>query len=252
MRTRRLAVLAVVLAALAGCGGDDAPRATRQPTPLDQSTTGTITAEVRVEGTVPPMEELRMGGFAECTSQHQGAVPAGDMVVADGKVQNAFVYIKDGLGDRVFATPTERVVVDQKGCLYVPRVTGAQVDQPIEFRNSDETLHNVHGFPKLSSPWNVALPRRGTERTIAVTRPEVMISVRCDLHPWMQGWLGVLDHPYFAVTGADGRATLSNVPPGEYTIGVWHERFGTREQQVTLPARGSESITVTLAAPRTN
>jgi hypothetical protein len=249
MLNRTIAAVVVLLALCSGCGGGDTPAPTRQATPLDTSTTGTITAEVRVDGAVPAMSEIRMSGFAECTSQHQGPVPTGDMLVHDGKVQNAFVYIKDGLGDRVFATPTEKVLIDQQGCLYVPRVAGAQVNQPIEFRNSDSTLHNVHGMPKLSSPWNVALPRQGTERTIAVTKPEVMIGVRCDLHPWMQGWLGVLDHPYFGVTDVDGRVTLSNVPPGEYTIGVWHERFGTREQKLTLPAKGSESIAVTLAAP---
>lgn len=248
MLDRTIVAVVMLLAVLAGCGGDTPPP-TRQATPLDTSTTGTITAEIRVDGAVPPMQTLRMGSFADCTAKHQGDVPAGDMLVTDGKVQNAFVYIKDGLGDRVFATPTEKVVIDQEGCLYVPRVAGAMVDQPIEFLNSDNTLHNVHGMPKLSSPWNVALPREGAERTIAVTKPEVMISVRCDLHPWMQGWLGVLEHPYFGVTGADGRVTLSNVPPGDYTIGVWHERFGTREQKVTLPAKGSESITVALAAP---
>lgn len=249
MLNRTVALVSVLLAAVVACGGGDTPAPTRQATPLDASTTGTITVGVRVDGTVPAMETLRMGSFAECTSQHQGAVPVGDMLVQDGNVQNAFVYIKDGLGDRVFATPTEKVVIDQKGCLYAPRVAGAMVDQPIEFLNSDSTLHNVHGMPKLSSPWNVALPRQGSERTIAVTKPEVMISVRCDLHPWMQGWLGVLDHPYFGVTPADGKVTLSNVPPGEYTIGVWHERFGTKEQKVTLAAKGSESTTVTLAAP---
>lgn len=248
MLDRTVVAVVMLLAAVAACGGDTPPPA-RQATPLDTSTTGTITAEIRVDGAVPPMQMLRMGSFADCTAKHQGDVPTGDMLVADGKVQNAFVYIKDGLGDRVFATPTAKVVIDQEGCLYVPRVAGAMVDQPIEFLNSDNTLHNVHGMPKLSSPWNVALPREGAERTIAVTKPEVMISVRCDLHPWMQGWLGVLEHPYFGVTGADGRVTLSNVPPGDYTIGVWHERFGTREQKVTLPAKGSESITVTLAAP---
>lgn len=249
MPDRIVALASVLLAVIVGCGGGDTPAPTRQATPLDASTTGTITVDVRVDGTVPEMEMLRMGSFAECTSQHQGAVPVGDMLVQDGKVQNAFVYIKDGLGDRVFTTPTEKVIIDQKGCLYVPRVAGAQVDQPIEFLNSDSTLHNVHGMPKLSSPWNVALPRQGSERTIAVTKPEVMISVRCDLHPWMQGWLGVLEHPYFGVTPADGRVALSNVPPGEYTIGVWHERFGTKEQKVTLAAKGSESLTVALAAP---
>ena len=149
----------------------------------------------------------------------------------DGKVENAFVYVKDGLGDRAFAVPTEPVVIDQKGCLYVPHVAGAQVGQPVEFTNSDALLHNVHGSPKDSSGWNVALPRQGAERTIEVDHPEVMISVRCDLHPWMQGWLGVVDHPYFGVSGAGRPGDAAGRPGRDYVVGVWHERFGTRESQ---------------------
>jgi len=137
------------------------------------------------------------------------------------------------------------VVIDQKGCLYVPRVVGAQVYQPIEFLNSDPTLHNVHGQPKNSAAWNVALSRKGVQRTIRVPTEEVMISVRCDLHPWMQGWIGVLDHPYFGVTAADGTVQLANVPPGDYVVAAWHERFGTRETRVTLPPSGSASVNIT-------
>ena len=170
---------------------------------------------------------------------------AGDALVKDGQVENAFVYIKEGLGDRGFAVPAQPVVIDQKGCLYEPHVAGAQVGQGIEFRNSDAVLHNVHGSPKDSSAFNVALPRQGAERTITVDHPEVMISVRCDLHPWMQGWLGVLDHPYFGVSGADGRVTLKDVPAGDYVIGVWHERFGTREAKVSVTPKASASASVT-------
>jgi hypothetical protein len=95
----------------------------------------------------------------------------------------------------------------------------------------------------------VALPRQGTARTITVDHPEVMISVRCDVHPWMQGWLGVLDHPYFGVSGPDGRVTLKNVPAGDYVVGVWHERFGTREAKVTVTPKASASAAVTFAPP---
>ena len=133
--------------------------------------------------------------------------------------------------------------------MYVPHVAGAQVDQTIEFHNSDAFLHNVHGSPKDSRGWNVALSRQGAERKITVDHPEVMISVRCDLHPWMQGWLGVVDHPYFGVTGPDGRVTMPNVPAGDYTIGVWHERFGTKEAKVTVAPKGTTSTNVAARPP---
>jgi plastocyanin len=245
---RRLWGMLASLVLVAACGGD-APPPARTPTPLDHATTGTITGEVRVEGTVPPMAEIRFSGFGECASQHRGPVPAGDLVVTDGKVANAFVYVEKGLENRVFAIPTEAVEIDQSGCLYRPRVAGAQAGQTIRFVNGDALLHNVHGTPKASAGWNVSLARQGAAREIRVNRPEVMVSVRCDLHPWMQGWLGIVDHPYFAVTGADGTFALRDVPPGEYTVTVWHERLGTQQTRVTLAPQGAATARFTLAPP---
>jgi plastocyanin len=247
MRRSMSALLAI--AAIAACGGDTPAPPSRVPTPLDPSTTGTIAGDVRVEGTVPAMASIRFGGIAECSSQHPGPVPTGDVLVQDGKVENAFVYVKSGLGERVFAIPETPVEVDQAGCLYRPRVIGVQVGQAIRFVNSDPLLHNVRGTPKASSSWNVSLSRKGTERTQRIDKPEVMVNVRCDLHPWMQAWVGVLDHPYFAVTGRDGTFTLRNVPAGTYTVAVWHERLGTREAPATVAPQGTATVPFTLTAP---
>lgn len=237
------------LALLAACSGD-APPARRTPTPLDHATTGTIAGDVRVDGPVPPITEVVFGSFGECASQHQGPVPTGDVLVHDGKLENAFVYVKTGLGDRVFAIPDVPVEVDQAGCLYRPRVVGAQVGQTIRFVNGDALLHNVHGTPKASAAWNVSLSRQGATRDVRVDHEEVPVSVRCDLHPWMQGWLAIVDHPYFAVTGADGAFALPDVPPGDYTVAVWHERFGTQESRVTVTPRGTAETRFVLAAAR--
>ena len=242
-------MIALVVSLLAACGGGEPPPPpVRTPTPLDLSTTGTIRGEVRFEGPVPPMKELSFGSFSECAAAHRGPVHAGDVLVHDGRLQNAFVYIQKGLGDRVFAIPTEPVEIDQRGCLYDPRVVGVQVGQLIKYVNSDPTMHNVHGTPQASPNWNFALPRVGAERDVRLNEPEVMVSVRCDLHPWMQGWIGVVDHPYFAVTGADGTFALPRVPPGTYTVTAWHERFGIRSAEVTLAERGTADVTFTFAA----
>jgi plastocyanin len=241
----RRAVLLLSLATVvgAGCGGGEPPPPPpRQPTPLDLATTGTIGGTVRVTGTPPAMKEIRFGSFAECAAQHSGTVYAGDVLVRDGLVQNAFVYVADGLGQRVFAIPGAPVEIDQRGCLYEPRVAGAQVGQLIKFVNSDPALHNVHGTPRGSPSWNFVLARAGLAREIRIDRPEVMVSVRCDLHPWMQGWIGVVDHPYFAVTGPDGAFRLAGVPPGTYTVTAWHERFGTQSRPVTVPERGAAGV----------
>jgi len=243
------AVLALVV--LVGCGGDPtatAPARTRTPTPLHHAVTGTIAGTVRFDGAVPAMAEVRFGGFGECAAQHSGTVYAGDVLVKDGLVENAFVWLKDGLGDRVFAVPEAPVEVDQVGCLYEPRIAGAQVGQTVRFVNGDQLLHNVRGTPKASAQWNVSLSRRGASRDIVVERPEVMVSVRCDLHPWMQSWLGVVDHPYFALTAADGTFTLRDVPPGDYAVAVWHERLGVAETRVSLAAKGSATADFTLVA----
>lgn len=230
----------IVLAALAACGGGGGEPPSKPVTPLDRSTTGTITGVVRLAGPPPAMPTLQLS--AECRSEHQGPVSAGDVLVHDGLVENAFVYVKVGFGDRGFAVPTEPVIVDQRGCLYRPRVVGVQVGQPIVFQNSDSVLHNVHGTPQVASAWNFTMSVKGSQRTVRLDKPEVMVSVRCDVHPWMQGWIGVVDHPYFAVTGTDGRFTLRDLPPGDYVVAAWHERFGTREARVSLAARGTQEV----------
>jgi plastocyanin len=240
--------MALALLVLAGCGREGACPSARPATPLDHATTGTITGEIHFEGTPPAMKPLAFGSDAVCAAQHPAPVPAGDALIRDGRVENVFVYLKEGLGDRAFAVPSAPVVIDQRGCLYQPRVVGAQVCQPVKFVNSDATAHNVHGTPHASSPWNFAMGVKGSERTIRLEKPEVMVSVRCDLHPWMQAWVGALDHPYFAVTGADGRFRLTDVPPGDYVVAAWHEALGTRETRVSLAAQGRPQVTLTYAA----
>jgi plastocyanin len=226
-------------------GGGESAKPAQQPTPLDMSTVGVVTGVVRFEGTVPGQSVAQLSGWAECAAQHpQGNPPAGDVLVNDGRVQNALVYIKDGLGARVFAVPTEPVSVDQKGCVFLPRVVGVQVDQPLKFLNSDALAHNVHGFAQTAKPWNVSLGVKGMTRTIKADKPETVIEVKCDVHPWMRAYVGVFSHPYFAVSGTDGSFTFRNLPPGEYTLEAWHERFGKRSQKVSLGEKETKEVEV--------
>jgi len=237
----RVSALVVAAFLFVACGGGEAP--SRQgATPVDPATAGTITGVVAFVGTPPAMGTLNMASEAQCAAAHPGPVSAGDALVKDGKVENAFVYIKDGLGKRVFPAPSGVVEIDQKGCLYTPRVAGAETGQVIRFVNSDPLLHNVHSSPSQTSAWNFSMAKQGVTREITVAKPEVMIPMRCDVHPWMRGWLGVLDHPYFAVTGPDGRFTLPNVPAGDYVVASWHERFGTKEAHVTVAAKETKDV----------
>jgi hypothetical protein len=204
---------------------------------------------VRFAGTPPEQSIAQLSGWSECAAQHpEGNPKAGDILVTDGKLQNALVYVKDGLGERVFAVPTTSVVLDQKGCMFTPRILGAQTDQPLQMLNGDPMAHNVHGTPKNSSAWNFSLGVKGASRNMIVTKPEAMIEMKCDIHPWMRAYLGVFDHPYFAVSGADGGFALQNLPPGEYTIEAWHERFGLQSQKITLGAKETKEIEFTFKA----
>jgi plastocyanin len=247
-RCRVLLILGTLFTLCSACEGEST-KPPRQPTPLDLSTASTISGQVRFEGPIPEQTVVQLGGWSECAAQHPGGPPlAGDVLVQDGRLQNAVVYVKEGLGDRIFAIPSEPLVSDQKGCEFLPRIMGAQVDQPVRFLNSDPTAHNVHGLSHTSQEWNFSLGVKGASRTITLEKPEVMIQIKCDIHPWMRAYLGVFDHPYFALSGADGSFVLRNLPPGEYTIEAWHERFGTRSQQVSLSEKEGKTLEFTFTA----
>jgi len=210
---------------------------------------GKITGKVTFSGTPAAAAKLKMDADPVCAAAHPGGAAAEDVVVGDGGgLQNVFVYVKEGVsGD--FPAKTEPAVVDQKGCLYLPRVVGLQVGQPLKFLNSDPTLHNVHGMPKINAPWNYAMPKFVKQKENKdLTKPEIMIHVKCDVHPWMSGYVGVLSHPFFATTGKDGSFTIEGLPPGEYTVEAWQEKLGTQTAKVKVDAGGAATSDFTFKA----
>ena len=238
--------ICLFLLTLSACNNQSTPKPPRIPTPLDLSTVGTVLGQVHFVGTVPAQTTLQLGGWSACAAQYPDGLPeATDVLVHDGKLQNAVVYIKKGLGDRIFAVPTETLTSDQKGCVFLPRIMAVRADQPLQFLNSDPTAHNVHGLPQHAPPWNFSLGMKGTSRTISIDTPENIIPIKCDIHGWMRAYVGVFDHPYFAITDAKGSFALPDVPPGDYVIEAWHERFGTQEQRVTLEEQGHQELTFT-------
>jgi hypothetical protein len=130
------------------------------------------------------------------------------------------------------------VVVDQRACNYEPHVLGVRVGQQVTFVNSDPLLHNVHALAAKNEGFNDSLPTAGARLVKRFTRPEVMVRMRCDVHPWMFAYVAVVPHPFFAVTGAGGEFALEGVPPGEYVVEAWHETLGTRTQKVAVAPKG--------------
>jgi plastocyanin len=188
-----------------------------------------------------------MGSDPTCI-ELAGSMPRVDdvMIAEDGSLANAFVYIKSGLDPKAtFEVPSSPVVLDQRGCRFVPRVLGVRVGQPLEVLNSDPTEHNVHAMPLRNAEFNRAQPVQGMRETRMFTTPEVMVRIKCDTHGWMTAYAGVLAHPFFAVTGADGGFELSEVPPGHYTVEAWHERLGTRTATAQIDGHESQQVAFT-------
>jgi len=197
---------------------------------------------VRFDGHAPAPKPISMSADPVCAKQHPTPVMAQD-IMADSKggLQNAIVFISEGLGDRTFDAPTQRVVVEQKGCMYTPHVLAVRANQPLQVVNEDATSHNIHPQPTNNREWNKAEPP-GTKMEEAFAREEIAIPVKCNLHPWMRSYIAVFKHPYFAVTAKDGSFDLSNLPPGTYTIKAWHEKLGTSTQTITIGGTETKEI----------
>jgi hypothetical protein len=206
----------------------------RVPTPIDLETVGSIAGLVRFLGETPLVTPIAMGGFPGCLINHSEPYQDSSVLVENGRLRNVFVYIREGLDERVFSIPTDPVVFDQKGCVYRPHVFGVQRFQPIMVTNSDSLLHNVHSLPVNQAGFNFGQPVAGVKNMVQFGESEVMVPVKCDVHGWMRAYIGVVDHPYFAVTPADGSFRLENVPPGSYTLEAWHEMFGVQRAKVIV------------------
>ena len=191
--------------------------ATGAATTVDPATTGTVRGRVILDGTPPPATTVRLDGDKTCATFAPGARRATETYVvgADGGLANVFVHVTAGLDGRSFPVPQEPVVLDQQRCWYVPRVVGVRVGQPLHVRNSDPLLHNVRANSAVNEPFNQGQPVQGMHYSHTFSTAEVMVPMKCDVHAWMNAWIGVVNHPYFAVTGADGTFTLGEPAGGQ-------------------------------------
>jgi hypothetical protein len=253
MKNRKLVWMfsAVMVLVLVGCGKkeEEAPTEsatptanTPAPTPIDQSTVGSVTGKISFDGAKPKQQRIMMDQDPVCVQKHSGTVFAEDGGVNDnGTLPNAFVYVKSGAEKYTFAPPSDPVVLDQNGCMYKPHVLGIMTGQTLKIISSDATTHNIHPMPKDNREWNMSQAPGAAPIEQKFARPEIMVPVKCNQHPWMRAWVGVTSNPFFAVSAADGTFTISGLPPGTYTIEAWTATFGTQDQTVTVGPKESKT-----------
>jgi len=225
----RCALVACALL-LAGCDSDSTPAASARILPQAPSGTGIVRGIVRFSGQAPEPRQIENQGC------HTAAEPIFDETVvvnSNGTLANVIISIEGIAGGPFDGSSQPQVKLDQKSCAFVPHVVAVQVRQPLNVSTSDPTTHNVHYIPAKNPADNFGLRSKGESKTISFEYAEV-VRVKCDVHPWMTAYVGVFDHPYFAVTDDVGSFEVKNLPAGTYTLVAWHELFGKIEKQLQI------------------
>jgi Carboxypeptidase regulatory-like domain len=241
---------ALVLLLFAGCAlrsNAADPPADAKPTPssaAEKSAAPKLSGRVVLKRTVPKRRIVNMSKDPKCIQLHNGEpVLDEDLIVgAGGGIKNVFVYVRRDAPEGEYPLPDKPAVLDQKGCMYHPRVQGVRVGQKILVGNGDPVTHNVRSFPVVNRAFNFGQPPDTEPRERVFERAEREIEVQCDFHPWMHAYIFVMDHPFFAVTADDGAYAIPGLPPGEYTLAVWHEKLGRKQQTVTVGKDGSATV----------
>ncbi|MBX6362262.1 MAG: carboxypeptidase regulatory-like domain-containing protein [Gemmatimonadetes bacterium] len=253
-RVEKLFVI-VAAAALAACGGSrpDGEQAASGAAPAGEqkaapaapvADAATLTGTIRFTGTPPAGTPIDMSSEPVCAQKHPGGVTTDEVVVDDGGLENVVVYVSEGLPAQTYAPPAQPAEIDQDGCIYKPHVVVMQVGQKLTIKNADGILHNIKTKPTKNRPFNISQPTTmETARTFDVAEPD--IPVECNVHNWMHATIAVFDHPYFAASANGGKYTIGNLPPGTYTITAWHEKYGTKTQQVTLGPNETKTLDFT-------
>jgi plastocyanin len=251
-----LATISVFLSfALLACGnkqGNSQASSTPSATSgvaVDPATAGSISGTVELDGAAPRMKPINMAAEPACAKQHATPVTSQEVLVGkDGALENVVVYLKGDFSKYKFDAPQAAATMTQKGCMYDPHVVVLETGQSLQVVNADPVTHNIHPLPKDNREWNESQPPGAPAINQSFPHEEIAIPVKCNIHPWMKGYIAVFDHPYFTVTGKDGAFDLKNVPPGDYTLVAWHELYGTSEQPVTIGAKESKMLRIAFHA----
>ncbi len=251
MDTRKLRAFLILTTLLcaAGCGTKPEPQGSGQSpdmagraAPDAARSTAVVSGRITFSGTPPPAAAINLTSDPTCAILHKDPLYTEEIVVREGKLQNVFVWVKEGLEGYSFPPPAEPVVLSQEGCRFAPHVGGIMVGQKLRIVNADTTLHNIRCVAEKNPEFNIGQPIQGMSSERSFPSPEIMIRFKCDVHKWMSSYFGVVAHPYFSVTGPEGTYTLRNLPPGDYVIEAWHERFGTRTQKISVGEKETREV----------
>ncbi|MDP9038162.1 MAG: hypothetical protein M3O02_02670 [Acidobacteriota bacterium] len=262
-RLPTLSLLSALTLAGAGCSSPTGTAARQSPAdrpaaghsrdtpptrPLDPATLGDVSGVVRLAGKPPAPLRIDTSMDPACALRG-GTVFTEQYALKGDRLANVYVYVKSFSGPLPPAAPHQPVVIDQKGCLYTPHVVAVQVGQPVEFRNSDPTMHNIHTMPAAAgnTPLDLSQGPSGKPQTTSFTTPEAMMPLRCNNHPWMNAFLNVSATPWFAVTAPDGLFELTGLPAGDYVIAAVHEKLGEQQFKLTVKPRTAAQADFTFA-----
>jgi plastocyanin len=262
-----LSIALSLVALAAACGGSKSPDTNTSTgetaTGPWSGPTGTVSGVVSFNGTPPAPKKIDTSADPVCGQKSPNLV-TDDTMVKDGKLANVFVYVQESTGaveggkkltDYQWATPTNAVQLDQNGCHYKPHILGMQTNQKITITNSDPTQHNIHWTPKNNPEWNQSQPNGAPAIEKSFNRSEVLVPVKCNQHPWMKAYIGVMKTPFFSVSGDNGAYEIKGLPPGKYTVIAWREGGATgtdQKMEVTVPANGSAKADFAFGAATTS
>ncbi|MDO9183342.1 MAG: urate hydroxylase PuuD [Bacteriovorax sp.] len=200
---------------------------------IDASIETNISGIISFEGSPPKGKKLNLP--IGCSENAKGDAYSNEILVKNGKIQNVLVRITKGLEGKTFTDiPTKTIELDQRGCLYSPRVIATRVGQKVDFINSDNLFHNIRSVTQNNKSFNIPMPKKDQRVTMVFDKPEIFLQSKCSVHPWMGAYIAVVDHPFFSVTNDKGEFNITNLPPGSYTLEIWHEVFGTQTKELTI------------------
>lgn len=207
---------------------------------------GSVMGVIHFEGTPPIRRKIDMAADPNCNPNKQTRLTE-EVIVRNGRLANVFVYVKSGeaIEKYRFQVLDSEVWLDQKGCRFVPRVLGLQAGQVLRILNGDPAAHNIHPYPKNNPEWNRSQPPGAASIEVRFNRPEVMIPIKCNQHPWMKALVGVLSHSFFAVSDRNGAFSISGLPPGDYKIAASHEVYGEQSAEIRIGPGESKALNFT-------